>query len=98
MVFNGISTLTKVAVLEVSVSLHFCDFMISLIQKEAVLCHMLCMHYKTKFLNSHGVGYRYVCIKMAHRLIWIYFVERSLQPFQTRNNYNKKNMLEDFWV
>ena len=35
---------------------HFCGFTIDF---EAVLCHILCMYYKTKFLNSHEAGYRY---------------------------------------
>ena len=35
---------------------HFCGFTINF---EAVLCHILCIYYKTNFLKSHGTGYRY---------------------------------------
>ena len=43
------------------VSSHFCGFLIDLVQKAAILCHIsyVCNHYKTNFLYSHGAGYRY---------------------------------------
>ncbi len=37
----------------------FYGFTLDGVQEEAVLCHMLWSHYKTKFLNSHRAGHGY---------------------------------------
>ena len=53
------NTFAREAVLEVGVGLHFRGFLINLVQNAVNLCHILCIHYKTNFLYSHGAGYRY---------------------------------------
>ena len=53
------NTLAREAVLEMGVGSHFRGFSIDLVQNAAILCHILCIHYKTNFLYSHGAGYRY---------------------------------------
>ena len=51
------STLAREAFLKVDISLYFHGFMIDLLQKEDILCHILNMRLKTKILNSHCAGW-----------------------------------------
>ena len=63
------NTLPREEVLKVGINTHFREFTINLVQKKAILYHILCMHYKMNFLYSHVAGNRYF---KAQQLIWIY--------------------------
>ena len=82
--------LAREGVLEVGVGSHFRGFSIDLFQNAAILCHILCIHYKKNFLYSHGAGYRY--FKDSSTVNWdLLCHEKAVAPS------NKKIIIIRIW-